>query len=52
MASVKEYYATEDECKIASSDRMKLEIGYDPDAPTQYYWDWGLDENGWYVIMT
>lgn len=50
MESVKEYYPTEAECMAVSSERMEQEIGYDPDAPTKYYWDWGVDDVGWYIL--
>jgi hypothetical protein len=41
--------STEEECKRLSAEKAEA-MGCDM-TDTKYWWDWGEDEQGWYLLM-
>ena len=51
MSMFKHYVtpSTEEECKRLSAEKAEA-MGCDM-TDTKYWWDWGEDEQGWYLLM-
>lgn len=50
MESVKVYFGSEKECRDANAAKA-VEMNCDM-TTTVYWWDYGNDEKGWYLVMT